>query len=96
MNVNMQSTKNAKWTTRMWRTLAALDEAICVSPMGTWKGASQRWNRKFGPEVSRRALARKRSLAKALNSHRHDSWRVERDRAQLRCAAAIATGLGSI
>ena len=33
MNVNMQSTKPAKWTTRMWRTLAALDEVISVSPM---------------------------------------------------------------
>ena len=33
MSVNMQSTKHAKWTTRMWRTLAALDEAISVSPM---------------------------------------------------------------
>ena len=33
MNVNMQSTKHAKWTTRMWRTLAALDEGISVSPM---------------------------------------------------------------
>jgi hypothetical protein len=33
MNVNMQSTKHAKWMTRMWRTLAALDEAISVSPM---------------------------------------------------------------
>jgi len=30
MSVNMQSTKHTKWTTRMWRTLAALDEA---SPM---------------------------------------------------------------
>ena len=33
MSVNMQSTKHTKWTTRMWRTLAALDEAISVSPM---------------------------------------------------------------
>ena len=33
MSVNMQSTKHAKWTTRVWRTLAALDEAISVSPM---------------------------------------------------------------
>ena len=33
MNVNMQSTKHAKWTTRMWRALAALAEAISVSPM---------------------------------------------------------------
>jgi len=33
MSVNMQSTKQAKWTTRVWRTLAALDEAISVSPM---------------------------------------------------------------
>jgi hypothetical protein len=33
MNVNMQSTKHAKWTTRMWRSLAALAEAISVSPM---------------------------------------------------------------
>jgi len=33
MNVNMQSTRQAKWTTRMWQTLAALDEAISVSPM---------------------------------------------------------------
>jgi len=32
MSVNMQSTKHAKWTTRVWRTLAALDEAISVSP----------------------------------------------------------------
>ena len=30
MNVSMQSTKRAKWTTRMWRTLAALDEAIGI------------------------------------------------------------------
>ena len=34
MSVNMQSTKHAKWMTRLWRTLAALDEAISVSPMG--------------------------------------------------------------
>ena len=33
MSVNMQSTKHAKWTTRLWRTLAALDEAISVSAM---------------------------------------------------------------
>jgi hypothetical protein len=33
MNVNMQPTRHAKWTTRMWQTLAALDEAISVSPM---------------------------------------------------------------
>ena len=33
MSVNMQSTKHAKWTTRLWRILAALDEAISVSPM---------------------------------------------------------------
>jgi hypothetical protein len=33
----------------------------------TWKSASQRWNRKFGPEVSRRALTRDRSPAKAFN-----------------------------
>jgi NAD(P)-dependent dehydrogenase (short-subunit alcohol dehydrogenase family) len=33
MSVNMQSTKHTKWTTRMWRTLAALDEGISVSPM---------------------------------------------------------------
>jgi hypothetical protein len=33
MSVNMQSTKHTKWTTRMWRTLAALGEAIDVSPM---------------------------------------------------------------
>ena len=33
MSVNMQSTKYAKWTTRMCRTLAALDEAISVSSM---------------------------------------------------------------
>jgi hypothetical protein len=33
MNVNMQSTRHAKWTTRMWQTLAALDEAISVSQM---------------------------------------------------------------
>jgi hypothetical protein len=33
MNVNMQSTRHAKWTTRMWQTLAVLDEAISVSPM---------------------------------------------------------------
>jgi hypothetical protein len=33
MSVNMQSTKHAKWTTRLWRTLAALDQAISVSPM---------------------------------------------------------------
>ena len=33
MNVNMQSTKPAKWTTRMWRTLAALDEAFSAGPM---------------------------------------------------------------
>jgi hypothetical protein len=33
MNVNMQSTKHAKWTTRIWRTLAASDDAISVSPM---------------------------------------------------------------
>ena len=33
MNVNMQSTRHAKWTTRMWQTLAALDEAISVNPM---------------------------------------------------------------
>jgi hypothetical protein len=33
MNVSMQSTKRAKWTTRMWRTLAALDEAISARPM---------------------------------------------------------------
>jgi hypothetical protein len=33
MSVNMQSTKQAKWTPRVWRTLAALDEAISVSPM---------------------------------------------------------------
>ena len=37
MSVNMQSTKHAKWTTRLWRTLAALDEAISVSAMETWK-----------------------------------------------------------
>jgi hypothetical protein len=34
MSVNMQSTKHAKWATRVWRTLAALDAAISVSPMG--------------------------------------------------------------
>jgi hypothetical protein len=33
MSVNTQTTKHPKWTTRMWRTLAALDEAISVSPM---------------------------------------------------------------
>ena len=35
MSENMQSTKHAKWTTRLWRTLnlAALDEAISVSAM---------------------------------------------------------------
>jgi hypothetical protein len=33
MSVNMQSTKHTKWTTRMWRTLAAWQEAISVSPM---------------------------------------------------------------
>ena len=33
MSVNMQSTKHTKWTTRLWRTLAALDEAISVSAM---------------------------------------------------------------
>jgi hypothetical protein len=33
MSVNMQSKKHAKWTTRLWRTLAALDEAISVSAM---------------------------------------------------------------
>ena len=33
MSVNMPSTKYAKWTTRLWRTLAALDEAISVSAM---------------------------------------------------------------
>ena len=33
MNVNMQSTKHAKWTTRMWQILAALDEGISVSTM---------------------------------------------------------------
>ena len=33
MSVNMQSTKYAKWMTRVWRTLAALDEAIGVNPM---------------------------------------------------------------
>ena len=33
MSVNIQSTKRTKWTTRMLRTLAALDEAISVSPM---------------------------------------------------------------
>jgi hypothetical protein len=33
MSVNMQSTKHAKRTTRMWRTLAALNEATSVSPM---------------------------------------------------------------
>jgi hypothetical protein len=27
MSVNMQSTKHTKWTTRMWRTLAALDDS---------------------------------------------------------------------
>jgi hypothetical protein len=31
MSVNMQSTKQAKWTTRVWRTLAALDEGFLVS-----------------------------------------------------------------
>jgi len=41
MSVNMQSTKHAKWTTRVWRTLAALDEAISVSPMEHWKSALQ-------------------------------------------------------
>ena len=33
MSMNMQSTKQAKWMTRVWRTLAALDEAISVGPM---------------------------------------------------------------
>ena len=33
MSVNIQSTKHAKWTTRLWRTLAALDQAISVSAM---------------------------------------------------------------
>jgi hypothetical protein len=56
MNVNVQSTKHAKWTTRIWRTLAALDDAISVSPMEHWKNATQRWNKKFGLKVSRSAL----------------------------------------
>jgi hypothetical protein len=33
MNVNIQSTKHAKWTTKLWRTLAAWEGAISVSPM---------------------------------------------------------------
>jgi hypothetical protein len=66
MSVNMQSTKHAKWTTRLWRTLAALDEATSVSPMEHLESASQFWNRNCGPEVSRRALTGNRSPPKRL------------------------------
>jgi hypothetical protein len=50
MGPNLQSTKHTKWTIRMWRTLAAWEEAISASPREHLeKAQSQRWNRKLGP-----------------------------------------------
>jgi hypothetical protein len=76
MSVNMQSTKHAKWTTRVWRILAALNEVISISPVEHLeKRILQFWNRKCGPEVSRCALTRNRSPTKAFDAYGRDSWR---------------------
>ena len=76
MNVSMQSTKRAKWTTRMWRTLAALDEAISARPMEHLE--------KRVAAVEQEVLARSEQAAhsqgiearpKPLIARRRDSWR---------------------
>jgi hypothetical protein len=71
MSVNMQSTKHTKWTTRMWRTLAALDEAISVSPMEHLQKRIAALEQKVGAgsEPPRNQMESK------PGQYRRDSWR---------------------
>ena len=77
MSVNMQSTKHAKWTTRLWRILAALDEAISVSPM---------------EHLEKRIAALEQEVSAGSESAAHSQGiearpKRQRERSFLRCAA---------
>jgi hypothetical protein len=73
MSVNMQSTKHAKWTTRLWRTLAALDEAISVSAMEHLEKRIAVLEQKLWDGSEPPRTHRNRSPAKAFNAYRRDS-----------------------